>query len=154
MERDIGPELRRLSNLCNRCFEQAANRSQVDNITGANGWIIGYIARKTAEGEMVFQRDVEKRFGVTRSTASKVVSLMVQKGLIEQKSVPDDKRLRRLVLTERSREVLRLMDEDRKEFEITLRKGFSDEELATLFSMIERMQNNLRGMTEKKGETK
>lgn len=154
MERVLGAELRRLANLCNRCFEQAANRKLVDTITGANGWIIGYIGRKSEKGEPVYQRDVEKRFGVTRSTASKVVSLMVQKGLILQKSVDSDKRLRQLVLTERAWEVKRLMDADRDRFEETLIKGFSSSDLEQLFSMLERMQSNLRDMTERKSDSK
>ena len=44
MERAIGIELRKLSNLTCRYFEQQTNKKTVDDITGTNGWIIGYIA--------------------------------------------------------------------------------------------------------------
>ena len=81
MERALGIELRKLSNLTCRYFDQQTNKRAVDAVTGTNGWIIGYIARREKEGREVYQRDLETRFGITRSTASKVVALMVQKGL-------------------------------------------------------------------------
>ena len=152
MERSIGVELRRLSNLTCRYFDQQANTKLVDAITGTNGWIIGYIARQNDKGNEVYQRDLEARFGITRSTASKVVSLMVQKGLIEQQGVPGDKRLKKLCLTEKSLEVKQLMDEDRQHFEETLRRGFSEEEIDALFSLLDRLQQNLKNMNEKEGK--
>ncbi|MBQ9196951.1 MAG: MarR family transcriptional regulator [Clostridia bacterium] len=152
MERAIGIELRKLSNLTCRYFEQKTNKKQVDAITGTNGWIIGYIADQESRGNPVFQRDLENRFGITRSTASKVVSLMVQKGLVEQRPVPDDKRLRRLVLTERAQQVKQLMDEDHLNFERTLRRGLSDADVRTLFSLLDKLKDNLRFMDEREGE--
>ena len=152
MERAISVELRRLSNLTCRYFEQHSNKERVEAITGTNGWIIGYIARREASGSPVYQRDLETRFGVTRSTASKVVTLMVQKGLLEQQSVAEDKRLKRLVLTDRAQEVKLLMDEDQRRFESTLRRGLSEEETQTLFSLLDRLQENLRQMEEREGE--
>ena len=152
MDRLIGVELRRLSNLTCRYFDQQANKKRVDAITGTNGWIIAYIARQNDKGNEVFQRDLEGRFGITRSTASKVVNLMVQKGLIEQRGVPGDKRLKKLCLTEKSLEVKHLMDEDRRQFEETLRKGFSEEEITTLFDMLDRLQQNVKEMNGKDGK--
>ena len=148
MERLIGLELRKLSNLTCRYFDQQANTKQVEAITGTNGWIIAYIARQDAKGQDVFQRDLEARFGITRSTASKVVNLMVHKGLIEQRSVEGDKRLKKLCLTEKSLEVKQLMDEDRMRFEETLRRGFAPQEIDALFSLLDRLQKNLTEMNE------
>ena len=148
MECSIGIELRKLSNLSCRYFEQQTNKKEVDALTGTNGWIIGYIARQESLGNAVYQRDLESRFGITRSTASKVVNLMVQKGLVEQQSVPEDKRLKRLVLTERAQQVKRLMEEDHRKFEQTLRKGLSESDVRTLFSLLDRLKENLKEMDE------
>ncbi|MBO4836556.1 MAG: MarR family transcriptional regulator [Clostridia bacterium] len=149
MDRAIGMELRRLSNLTSRYFEKQTNKKQVDAITGTNGWIIGYIAHQQSRGEPVYQKDLESRFGITRSTASKVVALMVQKDLLQQQSVPDDRRLKRLVLTPRAEQIKRMMDQDFACFESTLRRGFSEEELEMLFSLLDRLQDNLQQMNEK-----
>ncbi len=126
-----------------RFFEQCTNHKLVDEITGANGWIIGYIGSRNEEGHEVYQRDVETRMGVTRSTASKVVNLMVQKGLIVQQSVEGDKRLRKLVLTPRGQSIKQLIDEDHRLFEGTLRSALTDEELETLFSLLGRVKRQV-----------
>lgn len=151
MERAIGAELRRLSNLSCRYFEQQSNKKRVEAITGTNGWIIGFIARQEEKGHEVYQRDLETRFGITRSTASKVVNLMVQKGLVQQESVPGDKRLKRLVLTERALEIKQMMDEDHRRFESTLRKGFSEDEVEQLFYLLGKLKQNLTDMETKEG---
>ena len=87
--------------------------------------------------------DLESRFGITRSTASKVVSLMAQKGLVEQLSVEGDRRKKQLRLTRKAREVTQMMNEDRRHFEQMLRRGFSTEELEMLFSFLDRLHANL-----------
>ena len=143
MERYIGAELRRLSNLSCRYFERQAGKRQTEAITGTNGWIIGYIGRREERGEVVYQHDLESRFGITRSTASKVVSLMAQKGLVEQLSVEGDRRKKQLRLTRKAREVTQMMNEDRRHFEQMLRRGFSTEDLEMLFSFLDRLHANL-----------
>ena len=66
-----------------------------------------------------------------------------------QQSVPEDKRLRRLVLTPKAEEVKRLMDADHSSFEETLRRGFSESELQTLFSLLDRLKENLKRMDQR-----
>lgn len=148
MERAIGLELRRLSNQICRYFDQQTGKKQMDAVTGTNGWIIGYIARQEEQGNPVYQRDLEGRFGVTRSTASKVVNLMVQKGLIAQESVPGDRRLKRLTLTERAMQLKQRMDEDHRRFEAALRRDLNEGEVEQLFSLLDRLQRNLKQMNE------
>lgn len=116
-------------------------------MTGANAWIIGYISDKTDNNEDVFQKDLESCFEITRSTASKVVNLMVEKGLIERQSVPWDARLKKLVLTDRAREVNKLMIEDFTEVETILSKGFTEQEMEQFFDYIHRMQKNMKEAT-------
>ena len=76
MERYIGAELRRLSNLSCRYFERQAGKRQTEAITGTNGWIIGYIGRREERGEVVYQHDLESRFGA----ASKDITEMIGSG--------------------------------------------------------------------------
>ena len=139
--KSVAKEMRSLSHLIMRYFDRSSNKKSVENITGANGWIIGYITEN--EERDVFQRDLEDEFGVTRSTASSVVNLMVEKGLIERQSVPYDARLRKLTLTDKSLEISKLMVDDVKKLEEKLTKGFSEEELQLLLSFFDRMKTNM-----------
>lgn len=139
--RPIHVELRSLSHRIHRFFQNSPNRRAVESVTGTNNWIIGYLADH--EGMDVFQKDIEKEFDITRSTASKVIDLMEQKGLVERQTVPHDARLRKLVLTDKSRQLVNLICIDKENLEKTLTKGFSEEEKATLTEYIRRMRNNL-----------
>ncbi len=145
----IGCEIRVLSNLIHRWVENSPNKKKIDRVTGSNAWIIDYIAAQNEKGTDVFQRDFEQQFGITRSTASKVVNLMVQKELIERQGVPGDARLKKLVLTAKAREVHQLMMEEFVMIERTLSSGFSEEELERFFDYLHRMQNNIKVKEEK-----
>jgi DNA-binding MarR family transcriptional regulator len=137
----IGLELHSLNNLIRRYFDFASHKKEIETVTGNNGWIIGYLA-DNADKE-IYQRDLEAQFTITRSTASKVVRLMEQKGLVQRQSVAHDARLKKLELTEKAWLLKGLMREDGERLEETLLNGFSDEEVKLLESFIQRMKENI-----------
>ena len=137
----VGRRLRILNNLVRRYVDNFCTKKEIDDMTGTNGWIIGYIARNS--DRPVYQRDLEREFGITRSTASKVVILMEKKGFIHHESAPHDARLKQLLLTERSQKIVSMMEEDAKRTEKKLTEGFSEEELDMLRSYLERMIKNM-----------
>ncbi len=143
-KRHIGREIRSLNNILMRRFDSnRPDKEELGRITNANRWVIGYLTEQQAKGKDVFQRDLEETFCITRSTVSKVIDLMIQKGLIERQAVPYDARLKKLVLTEKALELsgrVRLYAEG-VEKEVTA--GFTQEEIATLLSYIDRIRKNL-----------
>ena len=90
------------------------------------------------------QKDFEDAFGITRSTASKVCSLMETKGLIHRQPVSDDARLKKITLTDRGETMRREMIEGRKRMEAKLTAGFSSEELQNLRDYLRRMKENMK----------
>lgn len=150
MKRSIGNEIHVLAKLIHRVLDNSPEMKNIESVTGTNAWIIGYIARRNDEGEDAYQRDLEKHFGITRSTASKVVNLMVQKNLINRESVPGDARLKRLVLTERAIEIYHQMTAEFQAMEDALSAGFSEEELEQFFDYIHRMQRNIEMKEERR----
>lgn len=145
----IGQELRSLNNLIRRYFEFSSHKKEIESITGNNGWIIGYLANHARQD--IYQKDIEDHFTITRSTASKVLSLMEQKGLIQRQSVAQDARLKKIVLTEKAWEISEVMVEDAMKLENTLISGFKPEEIKTLQSYLQRMKQNISGIQEKNG---
>lgn len=137
----INTELRILSRNINNYFINYGNRKKLDKMTGSGGWIISYIAENYNRD--VFQRDLEKEFDITRSTASKNVDLLVENGFIEREPVDYDARLKKLVLTEKAMEVLKIMRNDRATLEDQMLKGFSDEEKKQLRVFLKRLSSNL-----------
>lgn len=141
-ETTVGVQLRKLDNQIKRCVGTSDVRKQVESITGTNGWIICYLGDHADQD--IYQRDLEKKFGITRSTASKVLSLMEKKGLIERQSVTKDARLKKLVLTQKAVDINEMLRRDAYRFEKNLTAGFSESEKKTLLEYLERMQNNLK----------
>ena len=137
----VGLAIRKLNNQIRRYFEFSSHKREVEAVTGNNEWIIGYLNRN--QDRDIFQRDIEQQFTITRSTASRVLSLMEKKGLIERQSVAHDARLKKITLTEKAKDISAIMRHDADEMERQLIKGFSEEEIKTLCTYIERMKANL-----------
>ena len=138
--RELGIRLRMVNNAIRRYLDKSTLKKELDNITCSNTWIIGHIA---ASGGSVYQRDLESEFGITRSTASKVLILLEKKGLIKREGVMHDARLKRISLTPRSEEIAQRLRENGAEMEKKLTNGFTKEELDTLFSYLDRIRENL-----------
>lgn len=140
----IGLELRSLSNLMKRYFEFSTHKKEVEEITGNNGWIIGYLSRN--RDKEIYQSDIERFFTITRSTVSRVLTLMEQKGFITREKVAGDGRKKKICLTEKAESVCFLMQKDIEKFEEQIIKGFDKKEIILLYDYIARMKDNIKGI--------
>ena len=139
-ENHIGFELRILSNLIKRHIDNSAARAEIESVTGTNMWVIKYLVHH--KDEEVFQKDLEQNFSVRRSTMSNILSLMEKKELITRESVPQDGRLKKLVLTEKSIQLYEMMKKDREETEELITAGLTEKEIKTFVSILEKMKKN------------
>lgn len=112
-----------------------------DQCTEENMFILVYIYRNSDKD--IYQKDIEREFGITRSTASNCISLMEKKQLIERVQVKEDARLKKLVLTNAAKEHAVEFIESMKQFDKKLLDGFSKEEQQNLISYLERISNNI-----------
>ena len=143
-ERSVGKAIRALNNKIMRRFDaNRPDREVLERITGTNRWVIGYLVEQKRAGKAVCQRDLEEAFGVTRSTVSKVLDLMVQKGLLERRSVARDARLKEIVLLPKALELSERMHAYAEGVEREITAGFTREEVETLLDYIDRMKKNL-----------
>ena len=94
----IPAQVRRVNNLIFRKINQFHRENNVDNVTPMHDWIMSYLYWH--KNEAVYQRDIEREFSITRSTVTNILQLMERKGYIQRLSVPQDARLKQLVLTE------------------------------------------------------
>ena len=95
----IPAQIRRVDNLIFRKINQFHRENEVEDVTPMHEWILSYLFWH--RDEPVYQRDIEREFSITRSTVTNILQLMERKGYIERQSVPQDARLKRLVLTEK-----------------------------------------------------
>ena len=73
-----------------------------------------------------------------------MLQLMEKNGMITRASDANDKRLKRLLLTDAARELLAELDRERYEFELLCKRGLSEEELAVFFTVADKIAANIK----------
>ena len=122
-------------------MENSREKIGIDRVKGVNGWAIAYFYENSDKD--IFQKDFEEKFSIRRSTASKILKTMEQKGFIERVSVENDARLKKIVLTEKAIEIHQKITKEIEIRENRLRKGVSEEELKVFFDVISKFSNNM-----------
>ena len=138
--RMISFEVKALSNLIMRALSQRLPHDE-EPLTGVQRWVIGYLSEHPDRD--VFQRDLEAEFHIRRSTASGILRLLEQHGLVRREPVGYDARLKKLVLTERSRALLEEMCQTGSSVDEQLMRGFTAGEIQMLYDFLDRMFKNL-----------
>jgi len=142
-KRYVGIEVRALSNMMKRRINSALSAEEECEITRMQAWIIAYLYEN--QDKDVFQKDIEARFRVRRSTASGILSLMEKYGLIERYAVEYDARLKKLQLTERAVTYHVRVMQSIADTEQQICAEISPEELEAFFRVVDKMKKNLEG---------
>lgn len=140
---DIDFQLHHLSNLLKRRMEHSALSLHMDdNVTRNNGWILNYLAHHSERD--IYQKDIENDFGIRRSTVSKVIRLMEEKGLLCREAVPNDARLKKLTLTPEGKKLQAAIEREQQKTEQLLRQAVSEEELEIFFQVMEKFRKSIQ----------
>ncbi|MGB7366434.1 MarR family winged helix-turn-helix transcriptional regulator [Carnobacterium jeotgali] len=110
-------------------------------MTKMHGMIIGFL--NTSKHKDVFQKDIEKAFSMRRSTTSKMLKNMEEKGLIERISSEQDARMKKLQLSEKGQSLVEEVSREYQRIENLLTEGLSEKELEQFFTVIYKMQQNM-----------
>lgn len=136
----LSMEMRALSKAVDRYLGESMPESARE-ATGGNAHIILFLARN--RDRTIYQHDIERKFCITRSTASRVLALMEKKGLIVRESVVHDARCKRIVLTEKADAIVADLKANGERMERLLVDGLTPLERETLFACIHRMRENI-----------
>ncbi|WP_276690185.1 MarR family winged helix-turn-helix transcriptional regulator [Ruminococcus callidus] len=147
--RHLGLEVHRLEKLMARQRGYSAAHQDADRQTGMHGYLLRYLYENQERD--VFQRDIEKAFSISRSSVTVTLQLMEKNGLIRRESVAQDARLKRIVLTQKARDLHRQIEADILAFESNLARGISEEEQEVFLRVAKKMQENLREGLAKQG---
>ena len=139
----LGKELHRLDVRIGRMMRQSNAHRELEELSGSNFRILRFLEEH--EDRDVYQKDLEAEFGITRSTASRVLGLMEKKGFISRESVAGDRRLKRLTLTQRARSLGQELRREGDALDARLLRGFSAQEVAQLYRFLDRLLENLEG---------
>ena len=98
-KKNICSEIRIMSNLIRQKTFSFEGFDNISSILGSQGYIIKYLSdNKDID---IYQKDIEKRFKVRRSTVTSAINRMEKGGLVVRESVERDNRLKRIKLTEK-----------------------------------------------------
>lgn len=141
-ERQIGFELKAINNMIRRKLDIRFAEAGLEEISGMQGSLLGFLDRNSQERD-IFQRDLEKNFNIRRSTATVMLQNLEQKGYIVRESVDSDARMKRIVLTDKAREVNRGVRKQIDAFHEELERGITPEEKELFLQITDKIKKNL-----------
>ena len=121
------------------------NRHLTENdgygLTGMQFAIVSYIAKESAERD-VFQKDLEQKFDIRKSTVTGILNTMERDGLLLRETVPYDARLRKMILTDKALQAKQNTEQVIDSVESQLSKGLTEEEITTFLNILEKISKN------------
>lgn len=153
MKQRIGAELGMLNNLIKRQMACTMAGSDVACITGMQAMVLHYLIQSEGQGDR-FQKDIETQFAMRRSTATGILQLMEQHGLLLREQSTHDARLKRLVLTEKARALNEQIHQGLERTETLMQRGVTPEELEIWFAVCKKIRANLEQYQREASEDK
>lgn len=110
-----------------------------NGLTSIQTRILGYLRNAQEEGKCVFQKDIEQVFRIKRSSVTSVLQTLEKKDLIIRESIPEDARVKKLVLTEKARKMQGCTYLKIREMEGEVRALFTEEEFQQFLDYMNRI---------------
>ena len=111
-------------------------------LTGSQGHIMAYLAHAKTPP---CPRDLEAEFHLTHPTVSGLLSRLEQKGFVELRTDPKDRRIKRIYVLEKGRQCHEVMHQTLLENEQRIVAGFTPEEQELFYGFLQRAIRNMGG---------
>ena len=98
----VGHQVHRIDRSISKLLEMRVKEEGLDEIALMHGWILRYLYEH--QDKEIYQKDIEKYFGICRSAVTNIIQTLEKKGYICRASVANDARLKKVMLTEKGRE--------------------------------------------------
>lgn len=123
-----------------------------NGLTSIQSRILGHLSMAEKEGRSVFQREIEDVFRIKRSSVTSVLQTLEKKGLIIRESIPEDARMKKLLLTDTAKKMqvgtCQMLDEIERE----VRTLFTDEEFRQFLEYMNRIDKKATELYSNKEE--
>lgn len=137
----LGFEFKQMSNFIRRNMKAKLSESGFDEVTIMHGWIMGYLYIN--QDEDIYQKDIETKFEISRSTVTNILQLMEKKGYLTRTTGSHDARLKKIELTELGikthLDTVAVMDS----FHEAMESNVTEEERETFLRVIAKMKDNV-----------
>lgn len=140
----IAPQVHKMDRSISKLLEARVKAEGLDEGTLMHGWILRYLyEHQDAE---IYQKDIEKYFGICRSGVTNIIQALEKKGLVCRASVASDARLKKVMLTEVGCESHEKLGAIFKRIDAELEEGITEEELQAFQRVTRKVHLNLRKM--------
>ncbi len=139
---DIGLEIKNINNLISRGVCNLKTMNLLNEVTGSNGYILRFL--KYQKNELITQKTIEQTMGITRSTASTVLSRMEKKEWVKREALATDSRSKAVMITSKGLALCDQLEEELALFEKSLTKGFTDKEITEFLRLLCKIKENLK----------
>ena len=125
------------------CTDQSMTSAlETMDLTAAQGHIMAYLAHAK---QPPCPRDLEAEFHLTHPTVSGLLSRLEQKGFIELRTDPEDRRCRRIYVLEKGWQCHELMHQIIQNNEQRMTEDFTEEERKLFSDLLQRAIRNMGG---------
>lgn len=131
-----------INRISNRLRRRSLKVQESIGITGAQGNILDYILVESSH-RSVYQKEIEKEFGLRPSTATEALKLLEEKGLISRIPEEWDGRYKRIVFTPKAQTVKETLRREIEESESILLQGISPSDQEHFLETAAKMLKNL-----------
>lgn len=138
----LGLDISKINHIISRKMDASVINAIDDNLTISQAYVIDFISIEGKNKE-IFQKDLEREFDLKRSSVSLMLNNMEKSDLIERVPVTEDARLKKIVLTEKSKKIYEKISIAIDSIENRLSEDITQEEIEVFQRVLEKIRNNL-----------
>lgn len=135
---NVGKAINVLNNLIKRDVE---SHNPSESVTGMQGVILYFIYHCRTD---VYSKDIEESFCMRRATACGYLTLLEENGMILREDVPGDRRLKKIILTDKAKDLLVKIEENILRSEAKIVSGLTSEEIDEFLRIAGIMLKNMK----------
>ena len=125
-------------NLYKNCIEKDLKKY---NLAHNEIEIINYLSRNSEQNTA---RDIAEYLGLSKGMISRTIDQLLTKEILEFEKDKKDKRILRLKITEKSKNLMNDLEKSREKFLVELTKDIEDDKLDVFTDILEAMISNLK----------
>ncbi len=143
------PEQHRLSHSIGILFKKSTRLYKREGreigLTGVQGKVLAYIF-VASQWQDIFQKDIEEEFDIRRSSATGILQSLERRGMIYRVSVPQDARLKKIVLTDKARQIQKTVLLGLEALEAKLQGDLTEQEITTFMCICDKIGKNIESI--------
>ena len=138
----LGLHISKINHIISRSLDSAVINTIDNNLTVSQAYVIDFISMQ-GDNQDVFQKDLEKAFDLKRSSISLMLNNMEKSDLIKRVPVTEDARLKKIILTDKSKELYEKISKAIDSVENRVCENITPDELKIFKSVLDKIRNNL-----------